>query len=289
LALILRKLFCEDMKIHRAFVLPFQNWSLAEIPYSSISVEHVQSNTNLLYLLAAASFVEITSDLYTGNLIEYFQEDDEIKEWLESSWQAQELRHGQALRQYVRTAWPNFNWECCYSDFKKEYSRLCKTERLAATHALEMASRCFVETGTSTLYTMIHRSSPEPVLALLTAKISSDEIRHYKYFYHYFLQYRDQEHPGSRDLLRVLWNRIAKVNNEDAFCAFKYVFQECNPHRRFRNDDYKAFRKNWLKIARQYYPLGMAVKMFLTPVGLSRRLRQEIIPILIPALQYIFL
>jgi len=154
---------------------------------------------------------------------------------------------------------------------------------------LEMASRCCVETGTATLYTMIRRLTREPVLGLLMANIRADEIRHYKYFYHYFLRYRDQEQTGSWEVLRVLWSRNARIDNEDAYYAFKHVFAACHPNFSFDDDEYKAFRRHYLNVAKHHYPLAMAVKMSLKPLALNRTLSHTMIPLVIAALKVLYL
>jgi hypothetical protein len=266
-----------------------RDWSLEDIPYASVRADRVRTDRKLFYLLAAASFVEITSDLYTRNLIDYFQGDTEVEEWLKGVWQPQELRHGVALKRYVQSGWPEFNWEQCYRHFTEEFSQFCKLEKLGPTRALEMASRCFVETGTATLYTMIQRVTREPVLGLLTANIRADEISHYKHFYHYFLRYRDQEHTGSWEVLRVLWSRSAMIENEDAYYAFKHEFEACHPNVSFHDDEYEAFRRHYLNIAKHDYPLAMAVKMSLKPLALNRTLSHTTVPLVIAALKVFYL
>jgi hypothetical protein len=94
-----------------ASFLLHRDWSLEDIPYASVRADRVRPDRNLFYLLASASFVEITSDLSTRNLIDYFQGDTEVEEWLKAVWQPQELRHGVALKRYVQEVWPEFDWE----------------------------------------------------------------------------------------------------------------------------------------------------------------------------------
>src|SRR3954463_948820 len=93
------------------------SWSPDDIPYDALSHDRACDDSHLFYIVASASFVEITSDLYTCNLIEYFRHDGEIVDWLENVWQKEELRHGDALMRYVRTAWPDFDWEAAYRGF----------------------------------------------------------------------------------------------------------------------------------------------------------------------------
>ena len=143
-------------------------WSIEDIPYRSIVRDQVSSDRRLFYILASASFIEITSDLYTRNLVEFFRHDGEVADWLERVWVREELQHGAALRRYVETAWPAFDWQGAYRNFVADYGRLCTADRLAGTRALEMAARCVVETGTASFYRMI--STQPHGAALLAAR-----------------------------------------------------------------------------------------------------------------------
>src|ERR1700735_505246 len=81
-------------------------WSLDSIDWPELRHEAVVDSEMTFYLVAAASFIEATTDLYTRNLIDYFADDDEITEWLAVHWLPEELQHGRALRRYVELAWP---------------------------------------------------------------------------------------------------------------------------------------------------------------------------------------
>src|SRR5260221_1019090 len=58
------------------------SWSVDEIRYHEIERDRIKEDTQLLYLLTSASFVEITSDLYPRNLVEFFCEDRETVQLL---------------------------------------------------------------------------------------------------------------------------------------------------------------------------------------------------------------
>ena len=92
-------------------------WSLDSIDWRAVRSGAVDGEDPLFYLVAAASFVEITTDLYTRNLIDQFSDDAEIANWLAQHWLPDELQHGQALRRYVQTAWPDFEWDRVYRSF----------------------------------------------------------------------------------------------------------------------------------------------------------------------------
>src|SRR5258707_8383650 len=107
------------------------SWSLEDIPYHELAHDVVRDDEHLFYIVASASFIEITSDLYTHNLVAHYQRDSEIIEWLERHWAREELQHGHALKRYVQTAWPDFDWEAAYQTFLAEYGPFCTVDQLA--------------------------------------------------------------------------------------------------------------------------------------------------------------
>lgn len=266
------------MVIRRPGNMDRASWSMEDIPFHALAHDQVRDDQRLFYIVASASFIEITSDLYSHNLVEFFRLDDEVAGWLEQNWESEELLHGAALKRYVQAAWPDFDWESAYRAFLADYAPLCTLDRLADTRALEMAARCVVETGTASFYRMLSEVSPEPVLQRLAAEISADEVRHYKHFYRYFLRYRALERPSRAAVMRALWNRAAEVESEDAFCAFKAISAVRNPGIEFRRSDYATYRDGVVQLARQRFPHSMAVKMLLKPLGLNAMVSRAMLP-----------
>lgn len=253
-------------------------WSLNDIPYDAIDADRLRDEARLFQLVAAASFVEITSEIYTRNLVEYYRGDDDVIAWLQDGWQREEVQHGAALRRYVETAWPEFDWERAYRNFLAEYSELCAVERLSESRALEMVARCVVETGTSSFYRMLSAAAPEPVLRRLALYISTDEVDHYKHFYRYFRRYAETEGTGRAAVLRTLIRRTIEVDAEDAACAFRHVYRVAYPAAPYRAADYDDFRHHIRDLARLHYRYDMAVKMLLKPLGLGSAASRIVVP-----------
>ena len=255
-------------------------WSLDDIAYHEIPVDQIRPNRHLFYLVTSASFVEATSDLYTENLAAFFADDPEVLRWLREEWEPEELQHGAALRRYVETVWPEFDWAAAYQKYFDEYSPQTGVVKFAATQSLELAGRCVVETGTASFYRMLEDSEPEPVLRQIAHNISLDEVRHYKYFYHYFNKYSEIEKPGTRKLISILWSRATQINAHDAYYAFKHTYLGANgPDAVFHQSDYGAFREGVRELAKHHFPREMAIKMLLKPLGLGRRTSQVVIPL----------
>jgi hypothetical protein len=259
------------------------------IPYDTLDLARVRDDTVLFHMVSSASLIEFASGVYTRNLVEFFHDDDEVVDWLTQSWEKEELQHGEALKRYVQTAWPDLDWESAYEGFIAELVPYYSVDRLARTRALEMVGRCVVESGTATFYRMMSALASEPVLKRVAKKISADEVRHYKHFYRYYLRYREIEKPGRSAVLRMLWARSSEIDAEDVVYAVKHILRVRNPHVRWHRSEYEAVRNASLRLARPHYPYRMAVKMLLKPLGLNAAISRVVAPAAAYAARLFFL
>ena len=241
-------------------------WDYKTIDYEAIKTEVVAEDQFLKKLIAMASFVEITSDLYEKNLATFYEGDEEIVGWLEKTWEPEEVQHGKALREYVRHAWPELDWDKAYRGFYEEYAPLCTLDEFQPTRAREMLARMVVETGTSTLYRAIQRYAEEigePILAQIAHNIHKDEVYHYEAFDQGFKKYNESEKLGRKEIVKVVYDRLKEIKDEDAAIAFKQIAP---------GEDYEDFRKEAKRFAHRYYPYKMATKMLMHPLGLHRHI-----------------
>jgi hypothetical protein len=260
-------------------VLPHQQrWSLDSIDWRAVPRGAANPEDPLFYLVAAASFMEITTDLYTRNLIDLFADDDEIAGWLDRHWLPEELQHGQALRRYVQAAWPEFDWDRVYGGFIEEFRAYCTPEGLEPTRSREMASRCIVEMGTASYYTTLSRLNGEPVLARLARHIAEDEIRHFKHFFRYFRRMRAAEKPGRLAISRAVLHRLVMIDGEDSRVATKHLYLARHPGGHFNERIYRRLRRGSRDLMRPHFPHGMCVRMLLKPFGLGPRAYRVVAP-----------
>src|SRR5271166_2437469 len=86
-----------------------ERWRLSDVDFGAVDRARVVDDRMLFQLVTIASFIETGSDMYTHNLVSYFDDDKEVAHWLTTSWEIEELQHGAALRKYVEHAWPDFD------------------------------------------------------------------------------------------------------------------------------------------------------------------------------------
>ena len=254
-------------------------WSLDSIDWPALRHEAVADNEAMFYLIAAASFIEATTDLYTQNLIDYFAEDDEITQWLEVHWLPEELQHGRALRRYVELAWPDFDWDGVYQEFLPEFIAQCADDGVEPTRTREMASRCIVEMGTASYYRTLTRMTDDPVLTTLTRNIADDEVSHYKHFYRYLRKYQEREGQHRIGIVRALWNRLRMIDGADSRIAMDYIYRARHPGRPFTEQVFRDLRRGSRALIRPHFPHRMCVQMFLKPLGLPRLAHRLATPI----------
>lgn len=265
------------------------HWTPDDIPYHAIERARLSGEDQLFFHVAAASFIEITSDVFTRNLKDFFAGDSEVREWLARHWEPEELQHGTALKRYVQHAWPDFDWDAAYSAFHDEYAAACQMEAMEPTCAQELVARCVVEMGTATGYRLLERVSPEPVLTRLAAHIKADEVRHYKYFYRFFRRYREREHIGRLPVLHTLYSRLHTIDGEDAYYAFKHVHHVCETGGESSAQAYQRFRRHTFRLARDHYPYDMGIKMLLRPLELNRHVQRAALATLRAGVKHILL
>jgi hypothetical protein len=263
-------------------------WRMEDIDFTRIDRQRAVANEDLLLLLCAASFIESGSDLYTSNLSQFFHDDPEVAAWLTHSWEPEELQHGRVLKAYIAWVWPEFNWDKAFHGFLEEYSKTCSYEDFEKNHALEMIARCVVETGTSSLYRAINACSDEPVLQEITEHIRIDEVRHYKYFLHYFKQYNQTEKNGRFAVFGAVMRRLMEIRNEDSEIALRHVFAQRYPGD-VGNTAYireRTARVNAL--VKRNLSAEICVKMLLKPLDLPPRIQLGIQYPLVKFTQHVF-
>ena len=251
-------------------------WTLESLDLSQIDRAKVRHNEDLFFLLCSSSFVASGSDLYTQNLINHFAGDEKLQTWLSQHWEHEELQHGRALATYVKTVWPEFNWEKGFRAYSDEYGAACTAGQLESSRGLELAARCVVETGTACTYRALHEITDEPALKQLTNHIKSVEVRHYKHFYQHFRLYRQREGLGRYKVFRAILRRVNEIRNENSDMALRHVFNQCYPQHLGNQREFRRISDRAQGLLRRHTPAAMTVKMLLKPLDLPARLQSAI-------------
>jgi hypothetical protein len=249
------------------------HWRLSDIDFDAIDRGAIADDPLAFRIVFLASFIETGSDLYAGNLVEFFAGDAEVSRWLRESWQREEVQHGHALRAYAEHVWPEVDWQRTYDLFFAAYSRTCTVGDLEPARALELAARCIVEMGTSTFYSALSNYAREPVLKDLAARIFADEVRHYKHFYRYFRRYQLQEGHSRWRIGRTLLRRLRETRTGDGYYAYRELQNAGHSGDSAPDaDSYRAFTRSFESFIWRHGPREMPLRMTLKPLELPAAL-----------------
>jgi hypothetical protein len=79
---------------------------------------------------------------------------------------------------------------------------------------------------------------------------------------------------------------VVDVEAEDAFCAYKALFQHRHPGTVPTKKDYEDYRGDVLKLMKDHLPEEMTAKMLLKPLGLHALISKAMLPVLTSATHF---
>ncbi len=239
-------------------------WTLDDIPWQRFDRSRV--DPDLVKLVKAASMVEHNATDYATYLCNVFHDDPDFQK-LARTWAEEEVRHGQALGRWAKLADPDFDFEASFKRYTDGFRvPIDVSESVRGSLTGELLARCVVETGTSSHYTAIRRTTDEPVLHELCRRLAADELRHYKTFYQLSQHYRAQEGIGLGSRIRVVVGRV--IEAEDGELAYAYYAANAGTEPFSRKRSNQAYVRRVYPIY-QPYLVERIIAMLFKIVGLK--------------------
>ena len=213
-----------------------EHWRIADLPWADFEAAKV--DPELLRIVKAAALVEYNADDYATYLANVFSGDDVFQAAIRN-WALEERQHGEALRDWAQRADPTFDFQVAFSRFISGYRiNVDADQSVRGSQLGELVSRCIVETGTSSYYTMLGDAADEPVLKALCRLIAADELRHYKLFYTHLKRTSAAQEMGRWARLKVALGRVQE--SEDDELAFAYFAANAPPQAVFDRAQYSS-------------------------------------------------
>jgi hypothetical protein len=222
------------------------------------------------YACTMGSFLESTVAVYVENLQPFFGNDEEDDRWLRDVWLLEEAEHGRLTQEYVLAIWPEFDWGRAYGAFLTRYRPRCAFRRLRASPALEALARCVTEAEATMMYRCVARYTSDPTLRLLCQRMSTDEIRHYRYFRDLHHRYEAVERNSIVTRVRVLMNRSQLVLDEDLCLAFESLNAAWRGPPPFVRSSYRTFLGQAAHVMKVHFPFEEAKRMLFRPLRSGR-------------------
>ncbi|MBL0059357.1 MAG: hypothetical protein IPP35_09660 [Elusimicrobia bacterium] len=218
--------------------------------------------------------------IYVENLRPLFLGDTGFTQWLIHTWLPEEKTHGLMTQEMVQRVWPEFDWESAFAFFTDRYRPLCDTAMLRRSPGLEALARCVTETETAMIYRAIGVQTKSEELKKLMFRMSSDEIRHYKYFREIFHKYDSRERHSLWRKFQTIADRTKLVRDEDMNVAFSPLNHYWKKRMPFRALCFKEFCLGASSVAQHYIPFGTAKQMLLNPLEMGSWSRAPVFDLL---------
>lgn len=222
------------------------------------------------YSLGAVSFLESTVPVYVSSLQHVFAHDRDVRCWLKEEWLPEEAGHGARARAFVQRTWPEFDWEKAYAQFMRSYRPCCVHQKLRPTPALEALARCVTETETTMIYRCIELYTDDAQLKEMLHEMSTDEVRHYRYFRDVFNRYDEKERNSLWRKAHVVVQRSALVRDEDLALAFAPLNAGWTHEPPFDPMTYDEYLIRAQQVMRQHFPFEEAKRMLFRPLRSGR-------------------
>jgi hypothetical protein len=233
------------------------------------------------YSMAAISFLESAVPAYVENLCLLYQKDADFQEWLRTTWQPEERRHGQWAREYLHARWPDFNWDKAFAMYYANEPK-ASTDHLHPSPALEAMSRCVTESQTAMVYIALSRYTSDPSLKALLRRMSADEVRHYKIFLHAYRRHVSSEKVNLIGKIHALLRRSNLVVTKDIYPAFSGIENGWASSPPWMPLTYSRFLSAAGEMMKRYFPVRTATHLLFQPFDL----RDPLSGILEPFLRY---
>jgi hypothetical protein len=154
-------------------------WFPVRSPLHKVVTRH---NGLLFHGIALASLIEWGAPLHVPALKAVFLGDAEVRRWLMQEWWPMKAEHGQRLRAYVESLWPEFDWESAYEGFDQAY-RPRVTAAYAGRSPSEVAlSLCATTAQAAAFYRSLASYADDPELRELLREMGADEGCCFDYF-----------------------------------------------------------------------------------------------------------
>ncbi|KVO89004.1 hypothetical protein WL21_17105 [Burkholderia ubonensis] len=167
-------------------------WRMGDIPWSSIDTRSVPRAW--IALAREIAYTELTPFNATAQYLQDYASEIDFTQWA-TVWLYEEMKHPQAM---IR--WLHEFGETVDSRFVMEGRKVEIIPSLMAT----LVTNVYAEVLAWSMYMLISKRSPEPVLAQVTSLLAGDEARHASGFYSYAKKLLAKSDNPDRERLTAL-------------------------------------------------------------------------------------
>jgi len=225
----------------------------------------VRFNALTFHSLAVASFLETAVPLQAERLNPVLAGHPDVRLWLEQVWWPQRAAHGQRLREYIGTTWPEFDWNAAYEEFYQTYRTRSGLEGRGGSVALEALRLCVMAAQAAVFYRALGNCADEPALRALAREAACNHVAYFEHFRALFERWKRRDRIGFAAGWRALQTACRSARDFDVAVAFAPLGGQWNGARTVPDLAYGEFRSRMASHIRRHAALGRIERLLFRP------------------------
>jgi len=225
----------------------------------------VRFNALTFHSLAVASFLETAVPLQAERLNPVFAGHPDVSLWLEQVWRPQRAGHGQRLREYIGTIWPEFDWNAAYEEFHQTYRTRSGLGGRGGGAALAALRLCVMAAQAAVFYRALGNCGDEPALRALAREAACNHAAYFEHFRTLFERWKRRDRIGLTAGWHALQAACRSARDCDVEAAFAPLGGQWNGSRTVPELAYGEFRSRMVSLIRRHAALGRIERLLFRP------------------------
>jgi hypothetical protein len=223
-------------------------------------------NAVMFYGVAAASLLEAAAAQRAAQTSAAFSADAGFHAWIERAWSPAKSAHAAAIRAYIASMWPDFDWYAASEAFAEDYLRQVRPSRAGCSLASDALTQGAGAAQAAAFYRGLGCAADDRALRELLLAMAADEAAHFDRFRGCYERHRRRERFGALAGYRVIVACATRARNVDVQVAFsrlgaEYWFRSAP----FHGLPYAEFVARIRDVVRRHVALGPAQRLLFKP------------------------
>ena len=195
------------------------------------------------YSVGAASLLEAFAPLYAERMLHFFRGDQALCDWIRNEWSPRKAARAKALREYIATTWPEFDWCAAHEQYRSAIEQNGGPGPHRATAAHEALARCVAAAQSALFYRALARWADDVVLRDMARAMAQEEALSFAYFRAAFERRARVERVGFVAAWRTALSCVRAARDTGVRLAFEAIVAQWGPNTPFPAIDYIEFAK----------------------------------------------
>ena len=217
----------------------------------------VRANGPFFCSVAAASLLEALAPAYAERVLHFFRGDQTLCDWIRNEWVPRKAARAKALRDYIETTWPEFDWCASQEQYRSAIEQHGGPGHHRVTAAHEALARCVAAAQAALFYRALARWADDVVLRDLAGAMAQEEALSFASFRAAFERRARVESVGFVAAWCTALRCVRSARDTDVRLAFEAVVAQSGANTPFPAIDYIEFAARMKSVIERHARPGL--------------------------------